>query len=112
MAISVTRVWSGRYAIREEGIGYNLGTLPSGDIILRSKIGSTGYTWFTSTTTRIALHDVARGKALYLPVESMGRRHVLKCLFHRYLRVACCIRHYLRGLPTGSISEWAEVRHA
>jgi hypothetical protein len=112
MAISVTRVWSGRYAIREEGIGYNLGRLPPGDIILRSEIGSTGYTWFPLAATRIALHDVARGKALYLPVEGVSRRYVLKCLFHRYLRVSRSIRHYLRCLPTGSISEWAEVRHA
>ncbi len=58
------------------------------------------------------MHDVAGSKALYLAVEGMGRRYVLKRLVGWYLRVACGIGHDLRGLPTSGVSEGAEVGHA
>ena len=41
----------------------------------------------------------------------MSRRYILKRLPRRWLCEPCCISYDLRGLPPGSISEGAEIRH-
>src|SRR5688500_2150509 len=67
-------------------------------------------TWLEWSTTRVALHNIARSKTLYLRVEGMGRRYILEGLPHRCLCEPRGISYNLGCLPSGGISERPEVR--
>lgn len=102
------------YTIRIESISDNLGGLASGYVILGTEVWPVlrSHTWLIEELpTYVPSHHSPVRKTLYLAVEGVVSRYVLKGLGGRFFGEPGSIRDYLSCLSPGSVSPWSEVGH-
>src|SRR5687768_836526 len=98
-------------ALREEGIGGDLGRLAPGGIILPAEVWTIARTTrFAHTPARIAAHDSSGGQSLYPYVERIGRRHIFIRLRGGWVREARSVRHDLGNLSASGVGSRPEIR--
>ena|SRR5687768_7841878 len=87
-------------AVREEGIGGDLGDLPPGGVVLPPEVWPVLYVaWLVRSTARVTRHHAPIGQTLHPLVEGAARRYVGEELPYRRLVITCPIRHDLGYLP-------------
>src|SRR5687767_11007617 len=100
------------HAVREEGVGYDLGGLPTGNFLERPEVGSSiRSAWLALITARVTRDYGGRaaGETLDPDVEMVTWRHIFEDLGARVFLEVCRVGDDLAHLGARGLLAWAEV---
>ncbi len=98
-------------ALREESVSIYLGRLSSRHEVEWSEVRSVvrWVAWLTGFSAVVSTHYLTMGQAVDPDEERVVLRYVFVVLCPWIVLYPCCVRHYLRQLPSCCVGSWSEV---